>query len=89
MKDLLRIDPTQQALHNELYDDLQKELRQYCFSLGFKKVGEKKQRSVVASSENVQDLLADGQTPCERRLNFTIWWADHSFWSSSTINSTL
>ena len=51
MKDLLRIDPTQQALQNELYDDLQKELRQYCFSLDFKKVGGKKQRSVVASSE--------------------------------------
>ena len=73
MKDLLHIDPTQQALQNELYDDLQKELRQYCLSLDFKKVGGKKQRSVCCCFlRNVQDLLADGQTPCERRLNFTI-----------------
>ena len=30
---------------------------------------------------NVQALIADGQTLCERRFQFTSRWADHSIWS--------
>ena len=69
MKDLLRTDLKHMQLQNELYDEWKKELRQYWFSLGFKKAFGQKQWSVIAISENVHDLLVDDQTLCERRLN--------------------
>ena len=69
MRDLHRTDPKQVELQNEPYDERMKALRWYWFSLDFKKDGGRKRWSVICYLRNVQDLLADGQTPCERRFN--------------------
>ena len=51
MRDVPHTDPKHMALHNELYDECKKALRQYWFSRDFKKAFGQKQWSVMAITE--------------------------------------
>ena len=48
MSDPRRTDPKQMEMQNKLYAEWKKALRQYWFSLDFKKAGGQKQWSVIA-----------------------------------------
>ena len=87
MRDLHLTDPKEMELQNELYDEWKKALRQYWFSLDSKNAGGQEQWSVNGSK--------CGKPTCRwpdalwTSVQFTIWWANHFFWSRCKILSNV
>ena len=68
VRDLLRTDPKQMELQNELQDERKKALRQHWVCLDCKSWWAEAMEC-HCNLRNVQDLLAESQTLCERRFH--------------------
>ena len=88
MRDLLRTEPTQMELQNELYEEWRKPLRKYWFSQDCKKAGGQKPCSATAISkcERPTSRCADAFWTS---IQFTTWRADNSLWCRCKIQSCI
>ena len=80
------MDPRQMALLKEPCEEWKKELKQHCYNQGLDEKWWAYSMECYCYLRNIQDFLADGETPHERWFGERFKGPNNSFWSNGWIS---